>query len=763
MEMALKTRFPDVLRFGAFEVEVRAGELRKHGVRVKLQELPFRVLTILLQQSGELVSREELRSQLWPADTFVDFDNSLNTSINKLREALGDSAESPRYIETMPRRGYRFIAPVMGLDGKRTTIISPTASASHWKIAVPVAVVVVALVTGGVYWGSLRTHLLTDKDAIVLADFTNTTGDAGFDDTLKQGLRVQLEQSPFLNILPDEKAGEELKLMGRQKDERLTQDLAREVCQREGSKAILVGSISKLGSRYVIGLNAFNCDTGDGLASDQVEADSRQHVLKMLGESITRIRKKLGESLVSIQKYDVQLEQATTTSLEALQAYSLGVRTWHTKGGPSAIPFFQRALELDPRFAMAYARLSVGYDLAGEVDLMTENMRKAYELRGKVSKRERLYLESHYYRSVTGDLEKAAQVYELWEQIYPRDPISHDNLQNIYAYQGRHEEALAEGLEALRLEPDNVAYYEDVVLSSLCLNRLDDAQVALQQAQQRKLQSELLQWLRYDFAFLRNDVGQMERLVAAAASSRGGPFLEGDQGIREAQLGRLREARALWQLVVKTIQNHGPAEFATFYQDTAALTEAYIGNPQRARADVAAGQKLTMNRFSEPWAAFALAVAGDVKGAEKLSAELNRRWPLDSIMQRYWLPTIRAALALDGKNADKAIELLRVMGPYEMSLEGNLDPVYLRGQAYLRLGNGRAAAAEFQKVIDHPGLVRYAPVGALARLGLAHAYALEGDTAKSRTAYQDFLTLWKDADPDIPILLEAKAEYTNLQ
>jgi len=458
----------------------------------------------------------------------------------------------------------------------------------------------------------------------------------------------------------------------------------------------------------------------------------------------------------------VPLEEATTTSLEALKAYSLGVKARHVKGAPSSAPFFRRAVELDPQFAMAYGRLATAYDMAGEVDLKSENIRKAFSLRDRVSARERLYLETHYYHSLTGELEKAEQAYEMWRQAYPRDPTPYDNLQNVYAYQGKHEEALAEGRETLRLRPYSVASYEDVVSSSLYLNRLDEAQATLQQADQRKLQSEFLLWLRYLLAFLKNDVGERERLVAQGAG-QSWPCFQGDEGIRQARLGRVREARALWQRAMKTIQNHGPGEFATFYQDTAALTEAYFGDPQQARADVAAGQKLTVNRLSEPWAAFALAVAGDVKGAERLAGELNRRWPLDSVVQRYWLPMISAAIALDNHDAERAVESLGAMGTYEMSIEGHLDPVYLRGRAYLIQGKGHDAAAEFRKIIDHPGLVGYRPVDALARLGLARAYALQGEMAKAHTAYQDFLTLWKDADPDIPILQQAKAEYAKLK
>jgi len=766
MQMALEAQSCSILHFGVFEVDVRAGEVRKQGIRIKLQEQPFHVLSVLLRRPGEIVTREELRAQLWQSDTFVDFDNGLNTSINKLREALGDSADSPRFIETLPRRGYRFIAPVNGADGPArvaTTGVSAAARTSSLKMAVAV-LVLGAGIAGGLLWHS-RKPLLTEKDTIVLGDFANSTGDPVFDDTLKQGLRVQLEQSPFLNILSDEKVGEELQLMGRAKDERLTKDLARDLCQRVGSKAFLAGSISSLGTHYVISLSALNCQNGDGLASEQVEAESREQVLKALDEPSTRMRKKLGESLPSIQKYDAPVEQATTPSLDALKAYTLGLKTWAASGAHKTIPLFQRAVELDPKFAMAYGRLAVAYSAAGDAHLSADNMRKAYELRGRLSERERLYLESHYYHVATGELEKAAQTYELWKQIYPRDRSPYDNLQNVYAYQGRQEEALAEGLEALRLQPNNVTSYEDVVVSYLCVNRPDKAQSALQQAEQRMLQSEALQFLRYQIAFLRNDVGEMEQLVAASASSQRAPFLEGEEGFREAQVGRLRRARPLWLRAVKSAQNHGPAEFATYYEVTAGLIEAYLGNSQQARADVAAGQKLTVNRLSEPLATLALAIANDASGAEKLSADLNKRWPLDSVVQRYWLPTIRAAVALDGQKAEEAIELLRTMGTYDMSVEATLAPVYLRGRAYLVEGNGNAAAAEFQKILDHPGLVGLGlkPVGALAHLGLARAYFLQGDKAKSRAAYKDFLELWKDADPDIPIFQQAKAEYAKLK
>src|SRR5262249_6107671 len=401
--MSFETQPPAILRFGVFEVDLRAGELRKQGKRIKLQEQPFHVLAALLQRPGDVVTREELRNQNWPPDTFVDFDNSLNTAVNKLRDALGDSADSPRFIETLPRRGYRFIAPVASVGVPAVSLTATTPIRNNWKIAVVIIVAASVLAGARVYLRSRRTPLLTEKDTIVLADFTNTTGDPVFDDTLKQGLRVQLEQSPYLNVLSDQQIDEQLKLMAHSAGERLTSDLARDLCQRVGSKAVLNGTISNLGSHYVIGLNAWNCHTGDALAGEQAEADSREHVLKSLGESATKIRQRLGESIASIQKYDAPIEQATTPSLEALQAYTLANKTWNAKGATPSIPLFKRAIELDPNFAMAYGRLGVAYGPSGENTLSIENTRKAYDLRAKVSQRERLYIESHYYHYATNE------------------------------------------------------------------------------------------------------------------------------------------------------------------------------------------------------------------------------------------------------------------------------------------------------------------------------------------------------------------------
>src|SRR5215475_8323846 len=555
--MVLEARTPEILRFGTFEVDLRAGEVRKQGAKVKLQEQPFQVLAALLQRPGQVVSREELRKQIWPQDTFIDFDNSLNTAINKLREALGDSADNPRFIETLPRRGYRFLTPVTSDASKKRD----AGVTGGWiaLLASAIGILVVAGAIGGFFGRARRTRVLTVKDTIVLADFTNTTGDPVFDDTLKQGLRVQLEQSPFLNILSDQQVDEQLKLMARSAGERLTPELARDLCQRTGSKAALNSTISTLGSHYVLGLSALNCHNGDALATEQVEADSREHVLKALGDAATKMRQKLGESLASIEKYDAPMEQATTASLEALQAYSIGLRTDDAKGQAAALPFYQRAVQLDPKFAMAYARLGHHYVVtgAGAPLLSAENERKAYQLRDRVTERERLYIEAHYYRDVTGERDKAASVWEVMQQTYPRAVELYSNLAGFYGRLGNYEEAQ----EALRLASDDQDSYATVGYLFMCLNRLDEAQAAFKQAEERHLESEDLLEGRYSLAFLKGDADGMARVAESAAADK--PLLlVVERLFTEAYYGRLRKARELLRRAVESAKQKGAVERA---------------------------------------------------------------------------------------------------------------------------------------------------------------------------------------------------------
>jgi eukaryotic-like serine/threonine-protein kinase len=656
-------------------------------------------------------------------------------------------------------------------SGAVTLSTAPAAWAGKpWKILLPAAVLLMVLaIAGGSYFRSRQSATrLTDKDTIVLGDFDNKTGDPVFDDTLKQGLSVQLEQSPFLDLVSERKVNATLKLMGRAADARLTPEITREVCQRTNSKAMLTGSIAGLGSQYVIGLKAVNCTTGDVLAEAQEQAAGKEAVLKALDSAAISLRGKLGESLSTVDKYATPVEDATTPSLEALQAYSLGRKTVFAKGNSAALPFFKRAVELDPKFARAYASMATIYGNLSQVGRAAENARKAYELREKVSERERFYIETTYYLSATGELEKAAQSYELWQQTYPKDVSPYGNLGVVSFDLGNWEKALEEFREVLRLEPTAAPNYSNLGGAYIGLNRLEEAEAVYKQAEERKLQSEALLANRYQLAFLKGDAAQMALWASDAMGKPGTEdFLLAMQADTAGWQGKLKAADELTRRAMDSAQHNDAKETAAAYQAAAALREVEAGNREQARADANAALKLAPNRDVRSMAALALARAGDAAAAEKLAAELDKGFPLDTLVQRYWLPTIRGAVALERKDPKRALELLQAASPVELGTPAQvtvfLCPVYLRGEAYLMLRDGTAAAAEFQKFIDHRGVVGNFPWGARARLGLARAYALQGNTAKAKAAYQDFLALWKDADPDVPVLKEAKAEYAKLQ
>ncbi len=687
----------------------------------------------------------------------------------KLEEIINKALEKDRSLRYQHAADMRTDLQRLKRDsesGQSAAAEAPAAwIAKVWKIAVPILLVAL-LVAGGLYYRShQQSKRLTDKDTIVLSDFDNKTGDAVFDDTLKQGLSVQLEQSPFLGLLSADKVNETLKLMGRPAGDHLTANVTREVCQRTGSKAMLNGSIAGLGSQYVIGLKAVNCNTGDVLAQAQEQAAGKEAVLKALDAAAVNLRSKLGESLSSVEKYATPLEEATTPSLEALKAYSLGVKAYYASELAAALPFHKRAVELDPNFAMAYARMAVTYGSLEEGTRSDENLRKAYGLREKVSERERLFIEGLYLMN-TGELEKEAQTDELWQQTYPRDDTPYRWMGNIYRYLGNLEKALAEHREALRLAPSNGVNYINLGEDYMVLNRLDEAEAVFKQAEERKLENEVLPFWRYHVAFLKGDTAQMAQQVAVAMGKPGaGDYVQAAQADTEGWYGKLKNGRELTGRAMDSAQHNDANQRAAGYLVVAALREVKSGNREQARAEVNAA--LRSNRGVLAMAALALASAGDSATAEKLAAELEKTSPLDTVVQRYWLPTIRAGIALERKDPNQAIELLKVTIPIELGRPTNgpisLCPVYLRGEAYLMLHDGNRAAVEFQKFVDHRGLAANFPWGALARLGLARAYALQGDTAKAKAAYKDFLTLWKDADPDVPILKQAQAEYAKLQ
>jgi len=636
----------------------------------------------------------------------------------------------------------------------------------RWRVTIALGVTVAVLTVGG-YFYVHRTPKLTDKDTIVLADFDNKTGDAVFDDALKQALAVHLEQSPFLNVLSDERVKATLRLMGRQPGERLTVGVARDLCQRTGSKALLAGSIASLGSQYVVGLQAISCNTGDSLAKEQTQVAGKEEVLKAVGNAANAVRRKLGESLVSVQKYDTPLEQATTSSLEALKAYSAGWKTFAEHGDLAAIPFFKRAIELDPNFALAYSQLAIPYSNTGQTTRASEVAKRAFELRDRVSEREKYRISAYYYFFVAGDLQKAKEVYELWRQAYPRDLIPHVDLAAIYMNAGQWERALPETEEGLRIDAQNCFVWANLVAIYFALNRLEEAKAALDQEQARKLDVYILHLDRYFASFLSDDHQGMKEQVSWGEGRAEEHWLLAAESDTEAYFGRLAKAREFSRRAVDSARAVDAQETAAFWQATAALHEAECNNASAARKQAQAALTLGPGTSVKAVAALALARAGYSAEARQLAETLNREFPQNTTLQSYWLPAIWAAIELNGNTAEKAVELLGPAAAYELGQPagfwvGMMYSPFLRGEAYLQMGKGKEAAAEFQKIIGHRGIVLNFPTGALARLGLARANMLQGETAKARAAYQDFLALWKDADPDIPILKQAKAEYAKL-
>ena len=655
--------------------------------------------------------------------------------------------------------------------GLKATVKKP----ARWAFAVA-TILVVALAVAGWLVFSRKSHALTEKDTVVLADFANTTGDAAFDATLKQALAVTLDQSPFLNILSDARVRDTLRLMGRSPDARVDVETAREICQRAGGAAVLSGSIASLGSQYVLGLSAVNCRTGDALVREQEQAAGKERVLSAMDHAATKLRGQLGESLGSIERFDTPVEQATTSSLEALKAFSLGM-TARSKGDEEqAAALFRRAVALDHNFAMAYGVLGTAYGNVGDEERSIENIQKAYDLREHASERERFRITAYYYYFVTGDLEKMKENCGEWVTGYPRDWLAHGLLGTALIALGRYENAFEATREGLRLNQDSMPLYRDLISEQFDLGRLDQAETLIQEAKQRQLDEPELRSAQYILAFLENDDAGMQRQVAWYAHNQEyEDYILGVQSNVEAFSGHLGRARELVRHQVQKAAREGDREGEAIPQIEEAHWEVEFGNPESARQQISAVPE-TSSRHAQLFAALVLARSGDAVRAEAAANRVSKRFPQDTLVNGYWLPAISAAIELHRNNAAQAVELLQSAVPYELAAPKDFPPLYpgyLRGEAYLLLHQGTQATAEFQKFLDHRGVVVARPLGAMARLGLARAYALEATAAhgaeanaaraKARTAYRDFLTLWKDADPDIPILKQAKAEYAALQ
>jgi tetratricopeptide (TPR) repeat protein len=669
-----------------------------------------------------------------------------------------------RCLEEDPARRWQSASE---LQRELATVTLP----QRWTRAAAVATAILVM-SAGAYFAFRRPAKLTAKDTVVLTEFENKTGDPVFDQTLRQGLTVQLEQSPFLSLVSDQRTQQVLRFMNRPPETRLTPEISREICERTGSSAVLEGSIAALGSQYILWLRARNCRTGEVLAEEQAQAERKERVLQALSGIAIQMRTRLGESLASVQEHSTALEEATTSSLAALQAYSAAQIALFAHGSAAAIPHFQHAIAIDPQFAMAHAYLGFRLSDMGQTDQGADEVRIAYALRDRVSDRERRFILMLYDRQVTGNLQKELQTLESWAQTYPRDAYALGILGAWASFgTGQYERGIQAAQEAIRLDGTVPFPYATIAINNLCLNRFEQAADSLRLGAERKL--EIPQFLvnRYYLAFLKGDQAGMEREIARAPEEHAADEISHHQALVLARSGRMGQARTMWERAIASAQQAGNRETAANYEAATAVCEAHCGNMAAARKRARAALELAKNRDVVYAAAFALALSGEGSESLRLAADLEERFPEDTPVLFEYVPTLHALSALAARAPLDAVKRLERAIPYDFAMPGTvlfakfggLYTVYVRGQAYLAAGRGQEAAAEFQKILDHRGIVLADPVGALAHLQLGRAYVVSGDRIKARSAYQDFLAIWKDADPGIPTLKQAKAEYAKLQ
>jgi eukaryotic-like serine/threonine-protein kinase len=774
--------------FGPFRLDSEQRVLLRNGEPVPLQPKALDILLLFVRNPGQLITKERLLTAIWP--NMVVEESNLSQNVFLLRKALGDGERGHRYIVTLPRRGYQFGETVHARPAAVATAgdAAPTPppqtgddatdAAGHparprvlQPFLIPAivgAIIAVVLIIMAGLGHSSRPPVMAASDTIILTEFVNSTGDPVFDGTLRQALAAQLEQSPLLNLLSDQRIATTLALMGKPKDAPISVQLAGEVCQRTGSAVVIDGTIAQLGTRYLLTLKASNCRSGDTLGHAQSQAIDKNHVLDALGTVASSIRSKLGESVSSVQKYDAPPEEVTTPSLDALQAYSLAYRTMiRNNDYPAAIPLFQRAIALDPTFAMAHARLGINYFNLGEPARAEDSLKKAYELRDRLSEREKLYITASYNAMALRDFATARQSYELWAQIYPRDQFAVGNLGVVYSYLGEYDKSLAAIRKAWELNPQNALVYANIVDTLLQLNRLDEAKATAKEAKMLSLESQWLHAHLYIIDFLQHDRAGMEQEVAELADKPGwGDVVLGAQANTAACEGRFGQARELTRRAIEAAARDDKQETAAAYQAEGAVREAFVGNKASAIRQATAALALSHGKTVETLAAIALGVGGDASQAERLADDLARNFPQDTVFQFNAVPAIRAAVALSGGNPAQAIEVLQVAQRYELGQTDEpvgftMYPVYLRAQAYAA-AHRPEAIAEFQKILDHSGIVQNELIAALAHLGLARAYAAMNDDIQAKAAYQDFLTLWKGADQDLPMLRSAELEQAKL-
>jgi serine/threonine protein kinase/tetratricopeptide (TPR) repeat protein len=733
------------------------------------------VLTLLSDEAHERL--DEIVTKALTKDKKERYQSAkdLFIDLKRLRQHLDVQAEiertlPPELSSAKPRSRYQTAAPAQASATRTTTVeqARPT-SAEHiiteikrHRSAILIASLAALIVVGSIVFVRFRSaHVLTEKDNILLADFVNTTGDSVFDGTLKQALAVQLGQSPFLNIFSEDRVRGALRFMGRSPDERVTRDVGREICQRQGLKAMLVGSIASLGNHYVITLEAINAQTGDAIAREQAEAENKEQVLHALGEAAMKLREKLGESLQSIQKFDAPIEQATTSSLEAFKAFSLGVEQQLKGKYLEAIPFLKRATEIDPNFALAYARMASMYYNSRQSDLAAEASQKAFELRDRVSERERLYISAGYYDNVTGELEKYLETLELWKRTYPRDASPPNNLAVKYNELGLFDKAVEAAREAIRLNPSSASGYSLLAAAFVGLNRFDEAKEIIGQAQAQKLETTAMRRILYRIAFVQGDATTMKQQVEWLNGKPDEYVAQGWQSETAAFSGQLQRAREFSDRAFELAERRDLKEVAAQIAVGGATRDAVFGDCRQVKDQIAKALGITHSSLTMVNAGNALATCGEFSQTQTIIGELTKRFPKDTVLNKILAPLVQARIELQRANPAQAIQLLETTRPYEGYALFQI--AYIRGQIYLNQQRGTDAAAEFQEILDHRGWQPTSPLYSLAHLGLARAAALTGETARARQAYQDFFALWKDADPDIPVLQEARRAYEKLK
>ncbi len=758
-------------RFSIFEVNPATGELFRQGMRVRLQEQQFRLLTLLLERPGELISRDEVRTRLWPSDTYVEFDNSLNVAVRKLRDALRDEADSPRFIETVPRRGYRFLAEVSTVDAKIpaadaavAAVTGPTGKPRYRTLALSAVICFAAALFLVALWlrGNISGPVLASSDHVVIAGFENRTGDPQFDGTLLPAFRVKLEESPYLSLLPQSSLLAAVKASGKTNLDHISLADMRKACTAAGANALLRGEVASVGSGYQVRTEAQGCSDGKKLAMQEARAATPSGVLQALGEATVKLRRQLGEPSASVASFNAPVAQATTGSLAALKAFSIGEEKRAQGQDYETIPYYKMAVDLDPQFALAYGRLGVIYSNAEEFELGKKNYQKAFDLRERTTERERLYLATHYYTTVTGELEKATQAYEIWRQLYPNDLVPANNLSDSLLVQGDPEAAIASAKDALRINPRNGFPYMSLIQANMRSGHLAAAKDTYQQAVANKLDGVLAHVLRFDIAFAEDDAAEMQRQREWAHSNpREGEMLDAD-GTAAFARGKARQARAIFDNALEIALKNNLKEYAALVTLDKAEYEAELGLLQPGRKDALAALQLVPDSADvQIWAAIVLARSGDLERSQVLADRVEKAAPLDTLVQRMELPAQRAIVRMAKKDAEGALRELETAQPYDLSRATALMNIYLRALAYLQAGHAQQAANEFQKLLDHRDVQPNSPYVSLAQLGLARAHRAIG-APSARADYETFLSSWKDADPDLVPFRKARQELAEV-